>query len=187
MDIERHLRNLQISADLNSVSIIFDEVKILPVPDGADPEVTNEIRTDTYTVVSENRPHKNLVDAVKKLVKHGLAIMGITLEDNKQIKNWIFLGLKIDGDPTKQQSRATITLGVRSELTGKISKLACSQVTMYPKDDEKVKYQDAGKLTTAIEDASAEVWEYAAGKCEDENMPNTQLALFTLNQQVEAQ
>jgi len=177
MEKEKHLNGLSVSDDLNKVQISFTETSILPIPDGADPEMDNEVITNEFKVKSESRPHKDLINSMKKLRKHGLAIIGIELADeSKQLSNWIVTKIKISGDVFKQQSRVEIFLGVRSDLTGKISELSCGQVTMYPKDDEKVKYVDAPKMTAIIEDIIEECWSYLDGKCE-EGM-NPQMSLF---------
>lgn len=187
MEKERELRELTIADDCSEVYVAFEETSILPLPEGADEHAENEISVNVFEVTSKNRPHKNLTDCLKKLRKHGLAIQGIELSDeSKQIKRWIVRTLKIEGNIGKQQSRATITLGVQSELTGKVSPLKVGTVTMYPKDEDKVKYQGAPQLTSIVEDIAAEVWEYLNGKTEDEDIPNAQLALFPTRKEVEA-
>jgi hypothetical protein len=176
---ERHLRKLTISDDLNEVNVMWDETRLYELPEGADENAENEIRTITHATTSPFRPHKNLTDALKKLRKHGLAIQGIELADeSKQIKRWIVRDLQIDGDHNKQQSRATITLGVISDLTGKVSPLKVGTVTMYPKDEDKVKYLGAPQMTTIIQDIEAELWEYMDGKIESIDIPDPQYSLF---------
>jgi len=183
---ERQLRNLSISDDLEEVNVKWDETRIYELPEGADEHAENEIKTISHETTSPFRPHKNLVDALKKLRKHGLAIQGIELDDEaKQVKRWIVTNLKIEGNALKQQSRATITLGVKSELTGKVGKMQVGTVTMYPKDDDKVKYQGAPQMTTIIEDISAEVWEYMDGKIESVDVPDPQYSLFPRRIEIE--
>lgn len=176
---ERHLRRLTISDDLDEVNVKWDETRVYELPDGADENSENEVRTIGHQTTSPFRPHRNLVDALKKLRKHGLAIQGIELSDeSKQIKRWVVLDLQIDGDPLKQQSRATITMGVKSELTGKCSPLKVGTVTMYPNDEDKVKYLGAPQMTTIIQDIEAELWEYMDGKIESVDVPDPQYSLF---------
>lgn len=179
MDSDKQLRCLKISDDLDEVYVKFEETRVHELPDGADESADNDVTQHVYEVTSQNRPHKNLTDALKKLRKHGMAIKGIELADaSKQIKNWVVRQITIDGDSLKQQSRMEITLGVRSDLTGKVSPLKCGSVTMYPKDDEKVKYSKASEMVKDYEDVVAEVWEYLNGKTESDDVPNPQLALF---------
>lgn len=184
---ERQLRRLSISDDLEEVHVKWDETRIYELPEGADEHAENEIKTIGHETNSPFRPHKNLVDALKKLRKHGLAIQGIELDDeSKQIKRWIVKDLQIDGEALKQQSRATITLGVKSELTGKVSPLKVGTVTMYPKDDDKVKYLGAPQMTTIIEDIESELWEYMDGKIESVDVPDPQYSLFPRRRETEA-
>lgn len=172
MERERQLLNLKIAEDLNYVKIKFSEI---------DPEETDDpedIDINKFTAESTRRPHKDFVDSLKKLRKHGLAILGIKLDDEaKQLRNWTVSAIKISGDMLLKQSRVVMTLSLRSDLTGKITPIKVSQVTMYPKADEKVKYHDADKMTAVIEEISQEAWSYIF-KGKYEKGTNPQLALF---------
>lgn len=168
------LLTLKVAEDLNSIEIRFAEVNTHE----SDGDEDNDISTNYFTCESTNRPHKDLVDSMKKLRKHGLAILGIELADEaKQLREWTVSGIKIDGDLLKKQSRVVLTLAKKVELTGKIARIKTGQVTMYPKQDDAVKYHDADKMTAIIEDIVEECWSYIFdGKCEAETNP--QLALF---------
>lgn len=174
MERERQLLNLKIAEDLNHVEIKFAEVNARE----SDSEEEDDIKQNTFTAESTNRPHKDFVDAMKKLRKHGLAILGIELADEaKQLKNWTVSGIKISGDMLLKQSRVILTLSKKVDLTGKIARIKTGQVTLYPKVDDAVKYHDADKLANLVEDVVKEAWAYLfSGKYESETNP--QLALF---------
>lgn len=167
-DIERQLRTLQIATDLKSVYIEFEEIVTMEPKEG---EEESSVVKVPYSVDSPYKPHSDLVNAMKKLRQHGLALYNIKLEDSsKQLKNWTVGQIKVSGDVLMKQSRVVISLGIFSEDTGKVGTLKCPEVTMYGESQ----YKDHEKLAKDIELILAETWLYMGGKYEDAG----QLPLF---------
>lgn len=174
MEKERQLLSLKVDEDLNHVAIKFVEVNAQE----SEGDEENEIRKNYFTAESDNRPHKDLVNALKKLRKHGLSILGIDLLDEaKGLPQWTVSGISIKGDLLLKQSRVVLTLAKKVDLTGKVAHIKTGQCTMYPKDGDAVKYADADKMTKIIEEVIKECWSYLFdGKFEEQTNP--QLALF---------
>ena len=173
MNKERQLRRLKISPDLNEVVIDWVEIRT------TDEDVKRPKHRDT----GDYRPHKDLVDRMKKLRKHALEMLGISLgEKSKDLPKWATLMIKIDGDLLTKQSRLRITLGIKNDKTGKVSKIETQQMTMYPAMDDASKYHAADEVAKLVEEIQEEAWLYGAGKYEAEDKPNQQLALFHFNE-----
>lgn len=176
MNKDRQLRQLRIAPDLNHVFVKFIEI-IQHEPKAGEEEGARKQRV--YTCKGDNRPHKDLVGEMKKLRKYALDMLGIELADSaKTLKNWTVLKLDIAGDMDLKQSRVKITLGLLVEKTNKISKIETQQAVMYPAADDSGKYHDIDKVTNIVEAIAEECWLYCEGKCEEEEKPNQQLALF---------
>lgn len=175
MNKERQLRKLQIAATLNKVTIDWIEVRTYESKDGGD----SVIKKPHHRTTGDYRPHKDLVNKLKKLRKHALDMLGIELSDmSKDLSKWMALEIKIDGDLLLKQSRLKITLGVKNEKTGKVSKIQTQQMTMYPAQDDASKYHAADEVAKIVEEIQTETWLYCEGKFEDEPKANQQLALF---------
>lgn len=175
MTSERQLKSLTIKPDFSRIKITFAEVTTHEPVEGDD---ENVVTSNEFSVSSANRPHKDLLDSMKKLRRYGLEILEIELADEaKSIKNWNVGSIKISGDLLLKQSRVELTLDKKIELTGKVAKIKTSQVTMYPQVDDAVKYHNADKMTAIIEDIVEEVWSFLNGKYDSDTDPN-QLALF---------
>jgi len=178
-DIDRQLVHLKLAPDLSSVKIKFNDIVTLPGAEQDEEEGESSIRKIPYTVDGPFRPHKDLVNSMKKLRKHALDILGIKLEDeSKQIGEWSVIEIKIQGDVLTKQSRVTMKLAKLVELTKAVCPIKVPQVTMYPAADDQVKYHAADKMTVIIEDIIEEVWSYLNGKYDETIEPNQQFALF---------
>lgn len=176
MNKERQLRKLKVSPDLNEVAVDWVEVRTHETQDGSE----SEIKKPKHRTVGDYRPHKDLVNKLKKLRKHGLDMLGIELADmSKDLGKWSVLQIKIDGDLLLKQSRLKIVLGIKNDKTGKVSKIETQQMTMYPAVDDAAKYHAADEVARIMEEIQEEVWLYCEGKFESEPKPNQQLALFT--------
>jgi len=173
---ERQLISLRIEPDLSSVKAKFKETVIRDIPEGQE-GAENIVSVRYFESECTERPHKDLSDAIKKLRRHGMAILGIELHDEaRTIKAWTVTQIKISGDMVLEQSRVSMKLALKVESTGKVSEIDVPQVAMYPKE-EAGKYHDIQKLTVIIEDIVEEVWSYLfEGKFETGT--NGQLALF---------
>ncbi len=168
MEIEKKLRVLKLSNDMD-VSIKFEEV-LTTESEHEDGE--NGIIGNIFTVDSKHKPHKDLIDGMKKLRKYALEVCEIPV-DNKETPKWIVSKIKISGDVLSQTSRVVMTVS-KEVKTGKVISITTPQVTMYPTAEDKVPYQNADKMTAEIESVINEVWLYLNGKYETEG----QLPLF---------
>src|SRR6478752_6729837 len=83
MNKERQLRKLKVSPDLNEVSVDWVEVRT---------HSDDDIKKPKHRTVGDYRPHKDLVNKLKKLRKHGLDMLGIELADmSKDLSKWAVL------------------------------------------------------------------------------------------------
>ena len=167
MAIDKQLRKIKIDPELNSVEIEFVELVVV------EDEESGESKTVQipHSVKGPFRPHKDLVDSMKKLRKHALQVVEI---DTDSLPHYTVSSIKISGDLILKQSRVVMTLSKFVKSTSKIVPIKCPQVTMYPTDQDKVKYFDAEAMTTIIEDIVEEAWSYLRGKYEQSG----QLPLF---------
>lgn len=154
------LRSLYIHPDQTLVSIKFDETF-----EKEDPSEESGIKRTTVkrTIEAPLRPKKGLLDDMKSLRRHGLAIHGIRLANEDDFTNWNIQRIDIAGDYTLKKSRVKIVMSVVNELTGKVSKLDIGQYAMYPKDDEKAKYSKMDEVTTIIEKIIKKSWNFLNG------------------------
>lgn len=171
-DNDRRISGISINAK-GKVSIAFSEVITLPPVEGED---ESETSANEYTVRSPNRPHKDFLDAMKKLRKDALAIGELNF-DAKSITSMTVSDIKISGDMVMKQSRVQMTLAKEVKRTGKRIKIGpLPQVTMY--GEEASEYDNAEAMTQLIEAVVEEAWLYLGGKCEGEE----QLPLFPMIQ-----
>lgn len=169
-DNDRRISGISINAK-GKVSIAFSEVITLPPVEGED---ENETSANEYTVRSPNRPHKDFLDAMKKLRKDALAIGELNF-DAKSITSMTVSDIKISGDMVMKQSRVQMTLAKEVKRTGKRIKIGpLPQVTMYGTKEES-DYDNTEAMTQLIEAVVKEAWAYLEeGKCDGEE----QLPLF---------
>lgn len=163
---QRQLRQVSISKD-GEVSVKFVEI-ITIKPEQEDGE--DVIITNKYSVKSPQRPHKDLLDTIKKLRKFALEICEIET-DSKSIINWTVSQVKIAGDVSMHQSRVILTLAKSVERTGKVIEFNSPQTTMYGESE----YDNADQMAVVIEDLIEEVWSYLNGT---KTESSSQLALF---------
>lgn len=176
MQKDRQLRQLKLAPDLNHVFGKFVET-IQHEPKGEEEQGKRSQRK--YACDGDNRPHKDLTNKMTLLRKHALDMLGIELADSaKYLKQWIVVQIDVAGDMILKQSRVKITLGKLVEKTGKISKIQTQQMVMYPATDDSSKYHKADEVASIVEKIEQEYWLYCEGKCEEEERPNIQLALF---------
>lgn len=178
---ERVLRSITLDPETEHVDVKFYELVHVAASEGENDK--DSIIKIPFECNGPFKAHKDLVSSMRSLRKHGLALLGISLDDeSKQLKNWHATQVVISGDHTMKQSRAKLTLSVFTERTNKYSKVSpTGQVTMYPESDDKSKYHDVDKLTAIIEDIIEEAWSYLNGKYGDPDLDveeNPQLILF---------
>lgn len=142
------------------VSIKFDETF-----EKEDPTEESGVKRTTVkrTLEAPLRPKKGLIDDMKSIRKHGLAIMGIRLKSEDDFTNWNVQRIDISGDYTLKKSRVKIIMSVVNESTDKVSSLDIGQYVMYPKNDEQAVYPEMDKVTTIIEKIVIKVWNYLNG------------------------
>jgi hypothetical protein len=175
MSKDKKLNSLYIHPDLSMVEIKFTELHTVEDETEEDGFKTIPIKR---TIEAPLRPSSGLCDDLKSMRRHGLEIQGIKLEkEATQIKNWTVMRINIAGDMLLKKSRLTITLACKSELTGKVVPMKVGQVTMYPKDQDKVKYHKAEEMTKLVEKIANGVWGYLNGEF-DEAIKGDQLVLY---------
>lgn len=162
---DRQLRSVEITSK-GKVKINFVEIIVVEPAEGeeASSSIVNE-----YGVKSPLKPHKDLLDSMKKLRKYGMEICEEN-KDSKALAEWTVSKIKIDGDIPLRQSRVRLTMAKEVKRTGKQIKLETPQTTMYG-ESEYGKAQEMSKLIEAVID---EVNAYLEGKGESED----QLPLF---------
>jgi hypothetical protein len=173
---ERQLKVLVIEPDFSSIYVSFMEL-ITTEPTGEQDE--SPVYKIPFEAYPPFRPHKDLINAMKQLRKYALETLEIELADaSKALKFFNVTGLKISGDLLLKQSRVEMTITKLVERTGKMVKIKCPQVTMYPQAEEMVKFPNADQITKYVEAVITEVWAYLDGKFEEENENLSQLSLF---------
>jgi len=178
---EKQLRKVKFSNELDMTEIMFVLLNAGASEQEEEQEDEGEGQSEqvmphSYSVKSPNEPHKDFVDAMKKLRKYALEVCEIEV-DNKDIACWNVSEVKIDGDYLLKQSRIVMTLSKVVKSSGKVIKFKTPQVTMYPQKDDAVKYHNASKLTEVIEQVIKEAWLYLNGKYSQKG----QLPLFELS------
>src|SRR5688572_1825963 len=149
MSKEKKLNSLYIHPDLSTVEIKFTELHYIADENEEDGQRTIPVKRG---IEAPLRPTSALCDDLKSMRRHGLEILGIKLEkESTQIKMWTVQKLIISGDMLLKKSRLEIVLALKCELTGKIVPIKTGQVTMYPKDEDKVKYHKAAEMTKLVE------------------------------------
>ena len=179
---EKKLNSLYIHPDLSAVEIKFTELHVIEDETEEDGQRTIPVKR---TIEAPMRPTSALCDDLKSMRRHGLDILGIKLEkEAAQIKNWTVQRIKISGDMLLKKSRLEMELALKSDLTGKVVPIKVGQVTMYPKDEDKVKYHKAAEMTQLVEKIANGVWGYLNGEF-DESIPGDQLVLYSSDPKLE--
>lgn len=179
---EKKLNSLYIHPDLSSVEIKFTELHVIEDETEEDGQRTIPVKR---SIEAPLRPTSALCDDLKSMRRHGLDILGIKLEkEATQIKNWTVMRINISGDMLLKKSRLEMVLALKADLTGKIVPIKVGQVTMYPKDQDKVKYHKAQEMTQLVEKIANGVWGYLNGEF-DESIPGDQLVLYASDPKLE--
>ena len=169
ISVDRQFRKIEISED-NTVKVSFREILTLP-PDH--PENDNPIKVRKYTVESDDVPHDDLIDLLKKLKVHALAINEMEVDDAKKKGDYQVTTVQIDGDVLLQKSRVKFVISKTVNRTGKIIPIKTCQTTMYGDSD----YAEHEKMSKILEELIEEVWLYLTGKSGEEI--EGQLPLFS--------
>lgn len=173
--MEKQLRSLLITDKL--VKIAFVEADYIAGSSDNEEDDNDSVREHKHTCASPIQPHKDLTDSMKKLRKLALEALEINLAEAKDAYTFDVIGISIAGNVSMKKSRLKIKLGKNIKLTGKQCPIETGQITMYPDQEEKVKFPNADKISPIIEDIIEEVWEYLKGtKTGDEE--GRQFALF---------
>lgn len=167
-NIDRQFRKLEISED-NKVKVKFVEVITNP---SSHPENDNEITVRKYAVESEDLPHPDLIDLVKKLKVHALAVNEMEIEDSKKRGDYRVSSIQVDGDLLLQKSRVKFVISKTVNRTNGEIKIETGQTTMYGESN----YAEHEKMSKIIEDLIEEVWLYLSGKFHE--VSEGQLPLF---------
>lgn len=166
---DRQIRKIAIDADGN-VKIGF--VEILTSTEEMEPgqdDAVSKAFTNKYTVESPLKPHKDLLDAMKKLRKHALDICEMIF-DTKAVTFYTVSAIDIAGDVLMKQSRVIMTVSKEVRSTGKMIHFRTPQCTMYGESE----YSKAEEMSKLIEEVISEAFKYLEGKGESE----AQLPLF---------
>lgn len=149
-----------------------------------------EIETDeedgdnmaTWTGDFPYAPHKDFINCMKSLRKLALEICEISLEDaSKELSSWGVREIKISGNYEMNKARVVLVITKHVKATNKVISFKSPQLTLSPKDEEKLKYPHADKLAKAIREIVDEAWAYINGKYgEDLGPKERQLPLFEL-------
>ncbi len=167
--VDRQFRKLEITSE-SQVKVKFVEIITSP-PDH--PENDNKISVRKYSVESEDIPHKDLINLLKKLRPHALASNEMEVEE-KTKSQYNVTTVQVDGDVLMKKSRVRFTMTHDVERTGKGVPIGPGgQITMYGDSD----YHDHEKMSKIIEELIGEVWEYLGGKYSEESVG--QLPLFS--------
>lgn len=161
----------------NQVFIGF--VNVLSDSKNGTEEEEEQIISPEYTAKSPHAPHKDFLDAMKKLRKYALESSEMTV-DSKEMPQWNVSEIKIAGDMDMQNSRVQF---VMSKLVKRINKYIkvgpTPQVSMYPEKDDALRYHNAEAMTKEIEKVIDEAFKYLSGKYADDE--DSQLPLFDID------
>lgn len=170
--IERKFKKLEISSDLK-VKIQFQEILTLPpIEEGGE----SRLKYRNHTVESDDVPHHDLIELMKKLKPHAFEINEMDQPETKKKTDYRVSMVQVDGDMLLQKSRVKFMMLKNVPRTGKSVKIGpTGQVTMYGESD----YVDHEAMSKLIEKLVEEVWLYLGGKfSEDPQIQPTQLPIF---------
>ena len=170
--IEKKFRSIEITRDLE-VRISFSEILTLPGIEGGE---ESRVNVRHHTVFSEDIPHNDLLDVLKKLKPHAFEIAEIDQPDAKKKQDYRVCFVQVDGDMVLQKSRVKFTMIKHVNRTGKEIKIGpTGQVVMYGESD----YPEHEAMSKLVEKLVEEVWLYLGGKFnEDPQVQPTQLPIF---------
>lgn len=149
------------------IHIGFASITIIPPAEG---EEESSVETDEHGITTMRKPHKDLIDAFKKLRTHALDICEMNISGKNVGSTYNVTGFKIAGDLLLKQSRVIMTVTHNVKRTGKHIKWATPQITMYGESE----YEKAEEMSKLIEGVIEEAWLFLGGKAEKES----QLPLF---------
>ncbi len=166
---DRQIQGIKITPNLDTVKIKL--ASIVSVDDTGEEEADN-IVGNMFVITGKHRPHKDFVDAMKKLRKSGLELLEITTDS---VTDWTVQEISISGDVVMKQSRVVMTLAKKIKRTGKVSTIKTPQTTMYPEKEDDQRFAGAEAMSKLIESCIDEAVKYLNGKYESDEK---QLPLF---------
>ncbi len=175
---DKQLRSIRLSDDHEIVTIKWDEIRTVEPESEED---KSQEKTNKHSCRGTIRPHKDLVDTMKKLRKFALELLEIEY-DSKSINGWIVTQVTIAGDVDHEKSRVVITLGKKVNRTASVKEIDTPQAVMFPKEDDLKPYADTDKMTAVLLDLIEESWSYLNGKYEEGI--SDQLPLFPMTAEV---
>lgn len=161
------LKKVKITNDLK-VELTFNEKATLNTvneEDGSENFVNNE-----YSVKSKYIPHDDLVESLKMLRKHALAICEISV-DSKEIKDYTVNAISIQGTLEEKNARIVITIAKRIKRAKKPVFITAPQTSLF----DPVEYPKCEDLVKLVKEVIKEVWLYRGGK----HLGEEQLSLFS--------
>jgi hypothetical protein len=185
IDTILNLKSVKLESDFSKVHVKWTETIILEPAPGEDANREYRIPHQASPPI---RPHKDLIDSLKKLRKFALAHLDISLKDeSKDIKEFNVLSLNVNGSIDLKQARVKIGLVKKVDRINDIVDMPKPEFLLYPSDEEKAKYLDADKVAAIVEDIQEEVWSYLFSGKFDESLPESkQLFLFRKTELEEA-
>lgn len=159
--INKEIRSIKIGPSKVFVSFV-GVVDAEPIEGQEESQVIDTV----YTVKSKHKPHKDLVNSLKKLLPHALKVGEFNLSDKNPAQHYTITQLDIAGDLYMDQSRVTMIIGHEVERTGKIISIDVGQVTLSEESD----YKEWESLKKLIEKVVEEAWEYFGGKHEGDQL-----------------
>ena len=170
---DRQITGIKIMPDLNTVRI---KLASIVSSDGEGEEDAENIIGNQFVITGKHRPHKDFVDAMKKLRKSGLELLEIVTES---VTDWTVQEVSISGDIVMHQSRVVMTLGKKVKRTDKVATIKTPQTAMYPEKEDDQRYAGAEAMSKQIETCIDEAIAYLNGKYETDD---GQLPLFPFEQ-----
>lgn len=181
---DKQFKSVKITPDLNKVQVKFIEKIIMEPLPGQDDSQEYHI---PHQCTPPFRPHKDLIESLKKLRRPALDFIGINLADvSKDVKEFTVLSIKIAGNMDLKQSRVTIILAKKVDKLDELVEFPIPQIIMYPNEEEKVTYWNSDKIAPIVEDIVEEVWSYLYHGKFDDSLPEAkqlkQLNLFQVRE-----
>lgn len=144
--------------DLSKVVVHFDYSLESAQDEENDDQVDKIIKTNI-------RPHKDFVDAMKKLRKLALDIISLKA-DAKEIGDYFVTELKIVGNAEMHQSRCSMKLTRQLEKLGTRVNIPIPSIKMYPEKEDVTAYPKHEELVVAVREACNEAMKFVQGKYE---------------------
>lgn len=169
INVERVVRGITVTSKGKIKLKIVETITTPP----ADPLGESDTTTRQHVSLFDDKPHKDLLDALKNLREDGMILNDDDPTNTEQRKKYTVVGLDIRGSIELKQARVVMTLGKFIKRTEKINTTKLSEVTLYGQSE----YENAGRLAQRVEHALDEATEFMYGKFADTNP--AQLGLFT--------